>query len=112
MTQSLRPTKSKSQFLAVFLATIPGLGHVYIGKVKRGVQIFAAFVIALIIQVIVVLPLIIDPILVYFGQTDDMAPLNQMLTAFVSLPFWFYIWQFRDTHLLAEPHDPRRVKLS
>lgn len=72
----------RSSFLTFLTALIPGAGYMYLGLVKKGIQIL-------------VLYLLIDPVFSLLGIG--------FLTLIVRIPFWFYT--FFDTFSVANKID-------
>lgn len=74
--------QKRSSFLTFLTALIPGVGYMYLGLVKRGIQVLLVF-------------LLIEPVFRLIG-------LN-FLTALVRIPIWFYT--FFDTFSVARMLD-------
>lgn len=72
----------RSSFLTFLTALIPGAGYMYLGLVKKGIQVLVLF-------------LLIEPIFSILGIG--------FLTFIVRLPFWFYT--FFDTFAVANKLD-------
>lgn len=72
----------RSSFLTFLTALIPGVGYMYLGLVKKGIQILMLF-------------LLIEPIFNILGIG--------FLTFIVKIPFWFYT--FFDTFSVANKID-------
>jgi TM2 domain-containing membrane protein YozV len=73
---------TRSGFLTFLTALIPGVGYMYLGLLKKGIQFLALF-------------LLIDPVFYLLGIG--------FLTSIVRIPLWFYT--FFDTFSLANRID-------
>ena len=76
----------KSGFLTFITALIPGVGYMYYGLQRRGVETFVLF-------------LLISPVLRALG-------LN-VLSPIISIPFWFYT--FFDTYSIAHKYEAGEI---
>jgi TM2 domain-containing membrane protein YozV len=72
----------RSSFLTFLTALIPGVGYMYLGLVKKGIQILALY-------------LLIEPVFSILGIG--------FLSAIVKIPIWFYT--FFDTFTVANKID-------
>ena len=74
--------QKRSSFLTFITALIPGVGYMYLGLVKRGIQVLLAF-------------LLVEPLFRLLGIG--------FLTGIVRIPIWFYT--FFDTFSVARMLD-------
>ncbi len=74
--------QKRSGFLTFLTALVPGVGYMYLGLVKRGIQVLLAF-------------LLVEPIFRLLGIN--------FLTGIVRIPIWFYT--FFDTFSVARMLD-------
>jgi hypothetical protein len=89
----------KRQWLAMILATIPPLGHIYLGEYKRGGLVLFLMIVSFIFQLLIVWPIFISPVVNKYGN-DSL--IERMVSTFINVFFWVYGWQFRDVYLKAE----------
>jgi len=101
----------KNSFIAVFLAaTLPGLGHLYMGQPKRSLLIFTITISSLILEIFVIYPtlaLIISPL---FSENSFI---SQLLLGLINLFLWVYLLQIKDTYTISEKnkYSERKIKV-
>lgn len=99
----MRKNKVIALILAVFL---PGLGHIYVGLIKKGILVLLLFPFVVAVDLFAV-----EPIL------DNLLPKNilgEIIFLVLSPILWFYVWQIREVYLKATSYsdfDKRKVKI-
>lgn len=74
--------QNRSRFLTFLSALIPGVGYMYLGLIKKGIQIMVIF-------------FLIEPLFNFIGLDG--------LTSVITIPLWFYL--FFDTFNIASKLD-------
>jgi len=99
----------KNQALATALALIPGFGHLYLGLYKKAAIIWGVFLGAVLVQLAIIDPLVVNLIKYIFSEGSLI---NYLAGFFLSLPFWVFAWQLRDIYISTNEinyPNPRRV---